>query len=207
MLIVCQEENIEKIFNVFKKWDLEYSTIGETTLCGHYNVYDATACIYSKNIASFNDIHDYTNISLSKREQLNHSIAPLKINQPNLWECYDSTIGNRTLKGSDKPGSYSVLNIHEVNKQLILTWGESFDECYNTMKSFEGIQPLCIVNCLNFGDPKYCMYDFKNVIETLNAGCKTYNIPIVGGNVSLYNSTGDSSIRPTPILVMMGISV
>ena len=36
MLIVCQEENIEKIFNVFKKWDLEYSTIGETTLCGHY---------------------------------------------------------------------------------------------------------------------------------------------------------------------------
>jgi phosphoribosylformylglycinamidine synthase len=207
MLIVCQEENVKKIFNVFKKWDLEYSTIGETTLCGHYNVYDATGRIYSKNIASFNDIHDYTNISLSRREQSNHSIAPLKINQPNLWECYDSTIGNRTLKGSDKPGSYSVLNIHEVNKQLILTWGESFDECYNTMKSFEGIKPLCIVNCLNFGDPKYCMYDFKNVIETLNAGCKTYNIPIVGGNVSLYNSTGDSSIRPTPILVMMGISV
>ena len=209
MLIVCQRENVEKIFNVFQKWDLEYSIIGETTTCGNYNVYyeKGETCIYSNSISNFNDIHDYTNISLSKIKQDNHSIAPEKIRQPNLWKCYDSTIGNRTLKGPDKPGSYSVIKLHEVNKQLILTWGESFDECYNNMKSFEGIKPLCIVNCLNFGDPQYCMYDFKDTIEKLNSGCKKYNIPIVGGNVSLYNSTCIQSIRPTPILVMMGISI
>ena len=50
------------------------------------------------------------------------------------------------------------------------------------------------------------MCDFKDTIEKLNIGCKTFNIPVVGGNVSLYNSTGDQSIRPTPVLVMIGIS-
>ena len=40
----------------------------------------------------------------------------------------------------------------------------------------------------------------------ISIACLNYNIPIVGGNVSLYNTTGESSIRPTPIFVMMGIS-
>ena len=39
------------------------------------------------------------------------------------------------------------------------------------------------------------MDDFKETIEKLNDGCKKYNIPIVGGNVSLYNSTNENSIH------------
>ena len=103
-------------------------------------------------------------------------------------------------------GKYSILDIHEVGKQLILTWGESFDECYDIMKKFEGVKPLCLVNCLNFGDPKNSLYDFSKTIDDLTNKTKIYSIPIVGGNVSLYNTTGDKSIYPTPILVMMGIS-
>ena len=40
----------------------------------------------------------------------------------------------------------------------------------------------------------------------LKNNCNGYNIPVVGGNVSLYNTTGNNSIYPTPIIVMMGIS-
>ena len=123
-----------------------------------------------------------------------------------LWKVYDSTVGNRTLKGPDKPGSYSILDIHEINKQLVLTWGETFNECYKTIKMFQGVKPLCIVNCLNFGDPKYSLNDIKYTINSLTKNCKTYNIPVVGGNVSLYNTTGNTSIYPTPIFLMMGIS-
>ena len=36
-------------------------------------------------------------------------------------------------------------------------------------------------------------------------GSKEYDIPVVGGNVSLYNSTDDISIKPSPVLVMVGI--
>ena len=74
------------------------------------------------------------------------------------------------------------------------------------MKLFENIKPLCIVNCLNFGDPKYSLYDFKETIDDLTNKCKQYHIPIVGGNVSLYNTTQNKSIRPTPILLMLGIT-
>ena len=74
------------------------------------------------------------------------------------------------------------------------------------MKLFENVKPLCIVNCLNFGDPKYSLYDLRETIIDLGSKCKLYNIPVVGGNVSLYNTTNTQSIRPTPILLMLGIT-
>ncbi len=203
MLIVCNKENGKLISKILQKWDLEYKTIGKTNLSGCYNVYDKEELLYKKNINSFNDVHDYTNIPTTKQTIKN---IPIKIKDMKRWQVYDSTVGNRTIKGPDKPGSYSILDIYEVSKQLILTWGESFDECYETMKLFENIKPLCIVNCLNYGDPKVSLADFKSTIDDLSLKCKINKIPVVGGNVSLYNTTKEKSIRPTPILVMMGIN-
>ena len=161
--------------------------------------------IYSDNISNLDSPEDYINIPKKRMCNINYT-EPMKINNPELWTIYDSTVGNRTLKGPDKPGNYAILDIYEVNKQLILTWGEKFDICYEKMKLFENVKPLCIVNCLNFGDPKYSLYDLKETIDDLSLKCKKYNIPVVGGNVSLYNTTQTSSIRPTPILLMMGIT-
>ena len=129
-----------------------------------------------------------------------------KVKNIKLWSVYDSTVGNRTIKGPDKPGSYSIIDIYENNKQIYLTWGGTVRECYTTMKNFDGVKPLCIVNCLNFGHPKDSLNSFSHTIDILTEECKKYNTPIVGGNVSLYNSTDGKSIRPTPILLMMGIS-
>ena len=53
---------------------------------------------------------------------------------------------------------------------------------------------------------KISLADFKSTIDNLSLKCKINKIPIVGGNVGLYNTTKNDSIRPTPILVMMGIS-
>ena len=202
MLIVCNEVNIDKICEIFRKWDLEYSVIGTTNNSGSYSVYYDNTKLYSKPMTSFNDINDYSNLPNSQ-SNVAHAI---KIHNMKQWEVYDSTVGNRTIKGPDKPGSYSILDIYELNKQLILTWGESFDECKIQMRKFEGVKPLCIVNCLNFGDPKDSLQDFKNTIDNLTYLCKENHIPVVGGNVSLYNTTGDTSIRPTPIILMMGIT-
>ena len=205
MLLVCKEENLEKIGEIFKKWDLEYSVIGKTDMTGKYSVYYNNRLLYEKSMDSFSDIHDYSNTPTSKFTT--NSDSSKKIKDMEKWKIYDSTVGNRTLKGPDKPGSFSILNIPEVNKQLILTWGESFKECYEIMKNFENVKPLCIVNCLNYGDPKFSLYDFKEDVQELNDNCLNYHIPIVGGNVSLYNTTGNKSIVPTPILVMMGVTL
>ena len=85
-----------------------------------------------------------------------------KVRNPELWRQYDITVGNRTIKGPDKPGSYSVLDIPEANKKLVLTWGETFNECYVEMTINQNSKPLGIINCLNFGHPQSSMYDFKN---------------------------------------------
>ena len=205
MLIVANETNLPKISEIFEKWDLEYAVIGRTNNSSKYQVYYNNKLIYSDNIFNLDSPEDYVNIPKKKCFTLNHT-EPTKIKNPNFWTMYDSTVGNRTLKGPDKPGHYAILDIYEVNKQLILTWGETFDKCYEKMKLFENVKPLCIVNCLNYGDPKYSLYDLRETIIDLGSKCKLHNIPVVGGNVSLYNTTNTQSIRPTPILLMMGIS-
>lgn len=204
MLIVANETNLPKINEIFEKWDLEYAVIGRTNNSSKYQVYYNNKLLYSDNIFNLDSPEDYVNIP-KKNTQINH-IEPTKIKNPNFWTMYDSTVGNRTLKGPDKPGHYAILDIYEVNKQLILTWGETFDKCYEKMKLFENVKPLCIVNCLNYGDPKYSLYDLRETIIDLGSKCKLHNIPVVGGNVSLYNTTKTESIRPTPILLMMGIT-
>ena len=49
------------------------------------------------------------------------------------------------------------------------------------------------------------MGDFSDIVEKLTNDCEKHNIPIVGGNVSLYNATDNVSIQPTPILLMVSI--
>ena len=205
MLIISNCKNTSEIFKIFDKWDLEYSVIGSVNTSGEYLVYYDDKILYTENITNFKNINDYTYPGDWKKGHRRHADAK-KVKNMEQWFVYDSTVGNRTIKGPDKPGSYSIIDIYENNTQLFLTWGESMEECYNTMKNFDNVKPLCVVNCLNFGHPKDSMNDFSYTIESLNKSCNRLNIPIVGGNVSLYNSTDGKSIRPTPILLMMGIS-
>ena len=72
------------------------------------------------NIFNLDSPEDYVNIPI-KYIKVNQK-SPTKIKNPHLWTMYDSTVGNRTLKGPDKPGHYAILDIYEVGKQLILTW-------------------------------------------------------------------------------------
>ena len=65
--------------------------------------------------------------------------------------------------------------------------------------------PLGIVNCLNFGDPLSCIGDFKCSVNLINKKCKELSIPVLGGNVSLYNSTNNENIPPSIVIVMIGI--
>ena len=56
--------------------------------------------------------------------------------------------------------------------------GETFNKCYEQMKLFDNVKPLCIVNCLNFGDPRVSLYDFKETINDSAEKCKQYKIPV-----------------------------
>ena len=62
-----------------------------------------------------------------------------------------------------------------------------------------------VVNCLNFGDPLTCIGDFKNHIDLMNDQCKELNIPVLGGNVSMYNTTNGIDIPSSVVIVMIGL--
>ena len=201
MLIVANEKNKQNIFDIFEKWNLEYAVIGVVNNSGMYNVTN-NKYVFQKSMLDFDKV-DSVDWPLVINPYV--ELGAIKQKRMDLWKVYDSSIGNRTIKGPDKQGSYSLLNIPENGKQICLSWGETFDECYRTQIKLEHY-PLAIVNCLNYGHPKECMGQISTFLEELTLKCVSYNIPIIGGNVSLYNKTDSNNIPPTPVLVMIGIN-
>ena len=203
MLLVCKKENSGKIFNIFRKWDLNYNTIGVVTKTGLYKVFNNDSLIYENNFKNFKELDNNLELKYNKNlvEDMN---KVLKVKNKSLWEVYDHSIGCRTLKGPDESGDYSILDIYEINKKLIITWSYNVDNCYKKMLEIGG-GPLGIVNCLNFGDPLTCLGDFNNNIESMNYSCITLKMPVLGGNVSMYNSTDNKDIIPSIVIVMIGL--
>jgi len=70
-----------------------------------------------------------------------------------------------------------------------------------------GATPIGGTNCLNFGNPERpeIMWQLVESIEGIAEACRALNVPITGGNVSLYNETNGEAIYPTPILGVVGV--
>jgi phosphoribosylformylglycinamidine (FGAM) synthase-like enzyme len=70
-----------------------------------------------------------------------------------------------------------------------------------------GAKPLGATNCLNFGNPERpaIMWQFAKAVEGIGAACRALDVPITGGNVSLYNETDGKAIYPTPIIGIVGL--
>lgn len=70
-----------------------------------------------------------------------------------------------------------------------------------------GADPLAVVNCLNFGNPTHpeVMWQLSESIDGMSAACTALGVPVVGGNVSLYNETNGTDIAPTPVVCMIGM--
>ena len=70
-----------------------------------------------------------------------------------------------------------------------------------------GAEPLAITDCLNFGNPERpeVMWEFVRSIEGMNHALRELGIPVVSGNVSLYNETSEVSVHPTPGIGMVGL--
>ncbi len=70
-----------------------------------------------------------------------------------------------------------------------------------------GARPLGATNCLNFGNPERpaIMWQFAKAVEGIGAACRALDVPITGGNVSLYNETDGRAIYPTPVIGIVGL--
>jgi phosphoribosylformylglycinamidine synthase subunit PurL len=69
-----------------------------------------------------------------------------------------------------------------------------------------GAEPLGLTNCLNFGNPEkpHVAWQLSEAVDGLALACRELDVPVVGGNVSLYNESPDGPILPTPVIGMVG---
>ena len=78
-------------------------------------------------------------------------------------------------------------------------------ECARNLAAV-GAEPLGLTNCLNFGNPEkpHIAWQLTRAVEGLRDACLALGVPVVGGNVSLYNEGGEGPIYPTPVVGMVG---
>jgi phosphoribosylformylglycinamidine synthase II len=70
-----------------------------------------------------------------------------------------------------------------------------------------GATAKAVVNCLNFGNPEHpeVMWQLSETIDGMAEACQGLGLPVIGGNVSLYNESGGHDIDPTPVVGLLGV--
>lgn len=136
-----------------------------------------------------------------------------------VFRQYDHMVGTNTVvcPGSDS----AVVRIKGTTKALAMTTdgnsrfcllnpylggGLAVAEAARNLVC-AGADPIGVTDCLNFGNPERpdIMWQFIMAVEGIADACRTFEIPVVSGNVSFYNETNGLSIYPTPILGMVGL--
>ena len=73
--------------------------------------------------------------------------------------------------------------------------------------AISGARPLAVVNCLNFGNPEHpeVMWQLSEAVDGMSEACLALGLPVIGGNVSLYNESAGADIDPTPVIGVLGL--
>jgi phosphoribosylformylglycinamidine synthase len=135
-----------------------------------------------------------------------------------VFEQYDPVVGSRTVRRPEQADA-AVLALPDGSAIAVAIDGngrrvacdprrgaaEAVYECAANLACV-GAEPLGLTNCLNFGNPEkpHVAWQLTEAVEGLAEACEELGIPVVGGNVSLYNEAPAGPIFPTPIVGIVG---
>jgi phosphoribosylformylglycinamidine synthase subunit PurL len=134
------------------------------------------------------------------------------------FEQYDCLVGSRTARRPEQADA-AVLMLESGGAIAVSIDGngrrvaidpydgavEAVLECSANLACV-GAEPLGLTNCLNFGNPEkpHIAWQLTRAVAGLGDACRALGVPVVGGNVSLYNEGGEGPIYPTPVVGMVG---
>src|SRR4051812_3692777 len=135
------------------------------------------------------------------------------------FEQYDSIVQSRTVRRPEAADA-AVLALAESDRAIAVAIDgngrrvacdpyrgtvEAVLECASNLACV-GAEPLGVTNCLNFGNPEkpHVAWQLDRSVQGLADACVALEVPVVGGNVSLYNETDSGPIYPTPVIGMVG---
>ncbi|WP_416839237.1 phosphoribosylformylglycinamidine synthase subunit PurL [Haloferax sp. DFSO52] len=231
---MCYEvtpENVERVQELADRFDLGSEVIGEVAEGNYVCTFDGETVVdvppmFLAEGAPMNDL-DAIEPESAERDLPDIDLADALeaiISDPNtaskrwVYRQYDHEVGLRTAR---RPGDdAALLDIPEAGTKLAFTAGAdpnwtdaapydgaravAFENATNL--AAKGANPLATVDCMNGGNPeKPDVYGgFKGIVDGLADMCSALSVPVVGGNVSLYNDSVSGPIPPTPTLAMVG---
>ncbi len=235
MLMVLNPELEAEARAIFVKWDLDFAIVGETIAEDRFLILqgnEVKADLPLSKLASSAPEYDRPWVETPPAGAVGdvpriEPIAALRalIGSPNyahkawVWEQYDSMVMADTVRS---PGlGAGVVRVHGTPKLLAFTSDvtpryvmanpveggkQAVAEAYRNLCAV-GARPLATTDNLNFGNPEKpeIMGQLVGAIKGIGAAVKALDMPIVSGNVSLYNETDGAGILPTPTIGAVGI--
>ncbi|MCL5777343.1 phosphoribosylformylglycinamidine synthase subunit PurL [Limibaculum sp. FT325] len=235
MLMVLRPEKEAEARAIFEKWDLDFAIVGHTipedrflvrhggavkadlplkALSGSAPEYDRP-WVESPPAPALAPVPD-----MDPAEALERLVgSPNLCSRAWVWQQYDHMVLADTVV---RPGSdAAVVRVHGMAKALAFTSDvtpryckanpfeggkQAVAEAFRNL-SATGARPLAVTDNLNFGNPEKpaIMGQFVGCIKGIGAACEALDMPVVSGNVSLYNETNGEAILPTPSIGAVGL--
>ncbi|TCM86501.1 phosphoribosylformylglycinamidine synthase subunit PurL [Rhodovulum steppense] len=235
MLMVLRPEKEAEARAIFEKWDLDFAIVGETIPEDRFLILhkgDCKADLPLSKLASSAPEYDRPWVETPPAPEMAEvpGIDPIDalkalIGSPNyaakhwVYEQYDSQVMADTIR---RPGlGAGIVRVHGTDKALAFTSDvtpryvranpveggkQAVAEAFRNLCAV-GARPLAATDNLNFGNPEKpeIMGQFVGAIQGIGEACRALDLPIVSGNVSLYNETDGSPILPTPTIGAVGL--
>ena len=233
MVLDPQKEHLAK--SIFDKWDLDFAIVGKTISEDRFLIKlngEVKADLPLKALAGNSPEYDRPWTETPAPDELKdvveiNAIDGLKalISSVNycskhwIYEQYDSQVMADTIQ---RPGfGAGIIRVHGTEKSVAFTSDvtpryvkanpleggkQAVAEAYRNLISV-GAKPLAATDNLNFGNPEKpeIMGQFVQAIKGISLAVKELEMPIVSGNVSLYNETDGVAINPTPTIGAVGL--
>ena len=235
MLMVLRPELEAQAKAVFDKWDLDFAIVGETIAEDRFVIRlngEIKADLPLKALSGTAPEYDRPWVETPTAAALENipTIDPVEglkalLSSPNygskawVFEQYDTMVMGDSAR---TPGwGAGIIRVHGTDKALAFTSDvtpryvkanpveggkQAVAEAYRNLTAV-GATPLATTDNLNFGNPEkpVIMGQFVGAIKGIGEAVAALGMPIVSGNVSLYNETDGSAILPTPTIGAVGL--
>jgi len=235
MVAIVRPQMLEAVEAVLDRWELNHAVIGEVTVSGELRAFwhgeivgEIPARLLTEECPRY-EVTRKPRSPLSVQEIVDArptgDVLLQLLASPNLrsrafiFRRYDQLVGSRTVR---RPGlDAAVLRLRPSLRGLAVTLdGQGriarldpflggalvvLEAARNVASA--GGEPLGFTDCLNFGNPEKpeVGWELSQAIEGIAVACDALGLPVVSGNVSLYNETNGRAIHPTPVVGAVGL--
>ena len=219
MVAVVRPERLAEVEAVLSRWELHQAAIGEVTETGELRAFWDDDAVGQVPAALLTDECPRYEVDRLEAARPRAEIDPVNL-EPKEWiyEQYDQLVLSRTVR---RPGlDAAVLQLRPSWRGLAISLAGPPPGCREPREAGRaavlgaarnvacaGGEPLALTDCLNFGNPEKpeIGWELAEAIEAIAETAEALGIPVVSGNVSLYNETDGRAIPPTPVVGCVGL--